>query len=281
VIGLQTALLPAADWRAGLALFEALAREAGLVACEVHLAADHYAAACPATDAVADELRARLRPAVARLGVHLPFAAAGAGPGDALAAGVAFAARAGADVAVLHLRGAPAAAAGWAARIAPLAARARDLGVALCVENADEVRDPRLAGAIAAASGAGLCLDLGHLHERVYPERGARRKLLVANDRFNPWPFACPARLPAAACGGGWARALAELAGQVAWIHIHDHDGRAAHRPLGAGRIRWAPPGAMCRLPAVAPVILEADHRGSGPDAVRADIRRLKELLGT
>ena len=277
MIGLQTALLPAADWRGGLGLFEALARESGLGACELHLATDHYAAACPATDGVADEIAARLRPAVARLGVHLPFARLGGATPEPLLAGLAFAARVGADAAILHLRGGAQTVADWTELVAPLAARAGALGVFLCLENADDARAPALVREVAAAVDAGICLDVGHLHERLYPERGLRRKLLVANDRFSPRPFACPARLPAGA--RGWAGAPGDAGGRLAWVHLHDHDGRRAHRPLGAGRIDWSPLAALRSLAAHLPLILESDHRDGDPASVRADLRRLKELL--
>ncbi|MHB8077714.1 MAG: TIM barrel protein [Candidatus Krumholzibacteriia bacterium] len=277
MIGLQTALLPAADWRDGLARFETLAREFDLRACELHLATDHYAAACPTSDAAADEIAARLRPAVARLGVHLPFARfAGTLPGP-LAAGLGFAARAGADAAIVHLRGGAETAADWIAVVAPLAALARTLGVPLCLENADDARDPALVRAVAAAVDAQVCLDVGHLHERIYPARGLRRKLLVANDRYSPRPFACAARLPAGA--RGWARALDGVGGRPAWVHLHDHDGRVAHRPLGAGRIDWTPLAGLHAGTPSLPLILEVDHRERDPAAVRADLRRLKELL--
>jgi sugar phosphate isomerase/epimerase len=277
VIGLQTALLPAADWRGGLNLFAALAREFDLRACELHLDADHHAAACPASDAAGDEIAARLRPAVARLGVHLPFARLAGGIPAPLADGLAFAARVGADAAILHLRGDPHAAADWAVLVAPLAARARALGVPLCLENADDAREVALVREVAAAVDARICLDVGHLHERLYPPRGLRRKLLVANDRFSPWPFACPARLPAGA--RGWAGALSDVGERLAWAHLHDHDGRSAHRPLGAGRIDWRPLAGWRGPSLSVPMILETDHRDDDPEAVRADLRRLKELL--
>ena len=277
MIGLQTALLPAADWRGGLDRFEALAREFDLGACELHLATDHYAAACPAGDEVGDEIATRLRPAVARLGVHLPFARLAGGIPEPLVAGLAFAARVGADAAILHLRGEPHPVAGWTALVAPLAVRARALGVPLCLENADDAREIALVRAVAAAVDARVCLDVGHLHERLYPARGLRRKLLVANDRFSPRPFACPARLPAGA--RGWARALDEVGERLAWVHLHDHDGRRAHRPLGAGRIDWAPLAGRHEALLSVPVILETDHRDRDPESVRADLRRLKELL--
>ncbi len=277
MIGLQTALLPAADWRGGLDLFEALAREFGLEACELHLATDHYAAACPASDGVGDEIARRLRPAVARLGVHLPFAQLGGGIPEPLITGLAFAARVGAEAAILHLRGGSQTVVGWTDLVAPLAARARELGVSLCLENADDARDIALMRAVAAAADARICLDIGHLHERLYPARGLRRKLLVANDRFSPRPFACPARLPAGA--RGWASALDEVGERLAWVHLHDHDGRRAHRPLGTGRIDWTPLARLHEASLAVPAILETDHRDRDPAAVRADLRRLKELL--
>lgn len=277
MIGLQTALLPAADWRDGLDLFAALAREFDLRACELHLDVDHYAAACPASDAAADEIATRLRPGVARLGVHLPFARLAGGIPAPLAGGLAFAARVGADAAILHLRGDPRAAEDWAVLVAPLAAQARALGVPLCLENADDARGIALVRAVAAAVDARICLDVGHLYERLYPPRGLRRKLLVANDRFSPRPFACPARLPAGA--RGWAGALSDAGGRLAWAHLHDHDGRRAHRSLGAGRIDWRSLAARRGLLPSVPLILETDHREGDRDTVRADLRRLKELL--
>lgn len=297
LLGLQTALLPAADWRAGLELFLDLARESSLRACELHLAADHYAAALPGGEADAAAVRVRIRPAVAALGLHLPFAPLPAGGGlpAALAEGVAFAARVGADYAVLHLRagggggadsgdgGSAAPADGieaWAARTAPLAQRASALGVRLLVENADDERDPGAVARVAAAVGAGVCLDVGHLYERLYPERGLVRKLLVANDRWSPRPFAWTLGLPAAGGPAAWGRVAARLGEAAACVHLHDHDGRTAHRPLGRGRLDWSPLRRLRERWAGRPVILEADLRAAGEAGARAAARRLREMMG-
>lgn len=297
--GLQTALLPAADWRAGLELFLDLARESSLRACELHLATDHYAAALPGGEADAAAVRVRIRPAVAALGLHLPFTPLPAGGGEpaALAEGLAFAARIGADYAVLHLRdgggggggsdsgdGGSAALSGgveaWAARVAPLARRACALGVRLLLENADDERDPGAVARVAAAAGAGVCLDVGHLYERRYPARGLVRKLLVANDRWSPRPFAWTFGLPAAGGPAAWERAAARLGETVACVHVHDHDGRTAHRPLGSGRLDWSPLRRLRERWAGRPVILEADLREAGEESARAAARRLREMMG-
>lgn len=300
LLGLQTALLPAADWRAGLELFLDLARESALRACELHLATDHYAAALPGGEADAAAVRVRIRPAVAALGLHLPFAPLPAGGREpaALAEGLAFASRVGADYAVLHLRdgggggggsdsgddGSAAPSGGveaWAARVAPLARRARALGVRLLVENADDERDPSVVARVAAAADAGVCLDVGHLYERLYPERGLVRKLLVANDRWSPRPFAWTPGLPAAGGPAAWERVAARLGETVACVHLHDHDGRVAHRPLGRGRLDWSPLRRLRERWAGRPVILEADLREAGEEGARAAVRRLREMMGS
>lgn len=289
LLGLQTALLPAAGWRAGLELFLDLARESSLRACELHLATDHYAAALPGGEADAAAVRVRIRPAVAALGLHLPFAPLPAGGGEpaALAEGLAFASRVRADYAVLHLRdgggegdAAPVGAEAWAARVAPLARRASALGVRLLVENADDERDPGAVGRVAAAAGAGVCLDVGHLYERLYPERGLVRKLLVANDRWSPRPFAWTLGLPAAGGPAAWGRVAARLGEAAACVHLHDHDGRTAHRPLGRGRLDWSPLRRLRERWAGRPVILEADLRAAGEAGARAAARRLREVMG-
>ncbi len=123
-----------------------------------------------------------------------------------------------------------------------------------------------------------VCLDVGHLHERLYPARGLRRKLLVANDRFSPRPFACPARLPAGARGLG---ARAGRGRRTARVGAPARSRRPPRPPaarrgpdrLDAARRQARNPVVACRS------ILETDHRDRDPESVRADLRRLKELL--
>ncbi len=286
MLGVQTALLPVATWEEGLALCRQLAREGALRACEVHLAGDEYAAATPPTPEAARRVRDELGPGVADLGVHLPFAplpADGATP-DALRRGLDFAAECGAARAVLHLRGVPRDEQAWAGACAPLTARARERGIDLLLENADDLRDFGAVARVAALAGAGTCLDVGHLYERVYPPRGLGRKGLVANDRWSPRPFAIRTALPGGAGAGGWvglAREAASAAGAPACVHLHDHDGRRAHARPRRGRLRWERLADLRAAWATVPVILEADFRAAGADDVRADLAFLGEALGS
>ncbi len=282
MIGIQTALLPATDWRTGLDLFLGLVPEFGLRACEVHLAVGEYAAALPVTSGeTARAVRDRVRPAVTTLGVHLPFSAlpaSGCVP-EALKSGLDFAADVHADYTVLHLRGPARPTEAWGRACAPLAARALERGLALLVENADDVRGVADILHVTRLAAAGLCLDVGHLYERVYPARGLRRKLLIANDRWSPAPFAARRDLPARAGPDGWPWAVARAGETLACVHLHDHDGRVAHLPLGSGRLDWRPLAALRERLAGLPVILAADYRRETPERVRTDLALLKGLL--
>ncbi len=316
LIGLSLGLLEPAPLERALETFARLRRDHDLAACEVDLEASLHEAACWPWDVEAAALVRDLRGRVRCLGVHLPYldlAPLSANPRARAAAeavfaeSLAFAADVGADYAVFHARGAPAAppagvageaeasgttaagAAGRAGRVwGPLLARlgrlASDRGLALCLENADDLRDLDEVAAVLAAAGdpVRLCLDLGHLHERRYPDGRLERGLLLLHDRHWPAPFRLRRGLPWAGAAS-WPRAVEPLLPRLACLHLHDHDGRRAHRPLGSGRIDLGPLRTLLREGrrelAGVPVILEADYREAGLEAARRDLARLEGWL--
>ena len=287
-IGLNLGMLADEPWRPVLDRFLRLREEAGLEAVELHLEGALYRAAF----GISDEAGARavveeVRPRVAALGVHLPFY--GINPlspdpragREVLERSIDWAGRVRAGYVAFHARGGrvgdPDA---WIPLVSSLAARAREAGVAFGLENADDLSRMDAVSRVLEA-GRGMvrcCLDLGHLFERAYPAFLPSKALLRINDLVSPFPFLARRGLPLG-IHRSWEEALRSVAANVACLHLHNHDGRRAHRPLSRGKINLRGLKAFREDLKEVPFILEADYRGEAAGEVRRDIDFLREIL--
>jgi hypothetical protein len=238
---------------------------------------------------------ASLRPAVRRLGVHLPFAELNAVSPNLRVAeaslqvfrdSIRFASRVGADYAVVHLRGGavprpttPTGVPRWRPLLQALGAEASQKGLVLCVENADDLRLPHDLQQVLDDPGSAvrLCLDIGHLYERAYPPSLWRRGLLVMNDRFLPSPFFFKSGLPVGR-SGDWTDWVVRFREKLTCLHIHNHDGEHAHRPLTQGKLALRPLETLAGQLNDVPCIVEADYVGMPRRIVRSDLTLLEEL---
>ena len=247
-----------------------------------------YQAACwPWDDNGLNAVRA-LRDRVETLGVHLPFMdlnPISANPGmrdmslDMHHRALDFAAEAGADYAVLHARGVRCSPQGdrtgaplWEEALRKLLQHANGRGLIFCLENADDLRplaDVRTL--LDRIDGLHLCLDIGHLHERLYPLPFEQRFLLSLNDRFHPRPFRWKKRLPMNPYPD-WPEACRDFGDRLACIHLHNHDGREAHRPLRQGKIDMTGLRHLRKMPSPVPIIIESDYRHLSEQAIGDDI---------
>jgi len=293
LIGLQICLLRKGPFHQAVEMFSLLREEFQLGACEVHLDAAFYESACRTWSVEDAATIFSLSEDVADLGLHLPFLDINplsrnprirSASMDVMEESFSFAQRAGAGYVVFHARGAasyPAPEAdleGWRDVVAELAGMAGRYGLDFCLENADDLKEPASAGRVLEGSKeARFCLDVGHLFERRCPASSWLSRLILLNDRFSPVPFAWREGLPLAS--GGWADVLEAFRDRTRCIHIHNHDGMRAHRPLLKGKIDLRPLRGLSGLSEDLPVIIEADYTEEGIDTVRADLAYLLELI--
>ncbi len=287
-IGIGLGMLVDEPWRPALDRFLRLREEAGLEAVELHLEGALYRAAFGSSgEAEERAIAEEVRPRVAALGVHLPFCGIhplSPDPRDGrgvLERSIAWAGRIRADYVAFHARGGRAGDPhAWIPLVSSLAARAREAGVAFGLENADDLSPMDAMGKV-LESGRGAvrcCLDLGHLFERAYPASRLARAALRVNDLLSPFPFLVRRGLPLG-IHRTWEEALRSVAADIACLHLHNHDGRRAHRPLSRGKIGLRGLKAFREDLKEIPLILEADYRAEGAGEVRSDIDFLREIL--
>ncbi len=291
MLGLSLAYLPKDSLSEAAEAFFELQSEFPLRACEVHMEAVQFASAFWYWDRSADAAVASIRERVETLVVHLPYLDMNPiSPNPRLArialaaqrSAIARSASLGADSAVFHARGQHGLNASrarelecWRTVVTSLTDAAERHRLTLCFENADDVRlisemewvldaDPRMRA----------CLDLGHLFERIDPGRAVVRMACRLTDSYLPG-FTVRRGVPYYEAGD-----LSRLIGdRVRCVHVHNHDGRTAHRPISDGKadipriIRSL--GDLDEIP----VILEADYRQSDLRKVKADIESLVRSL--
>ena len=296
MIGIHIGMLPGNTFGAATEIFQQLRERYSLSACEIHLERSLYSPAIWPWDSTAQADAAALRSTVARMGVHLPFVdmnPVSANPRisevsrSILEESLEFASQIRADYAVFHARGHIEGNGSrekelrlWKDVVAGLGEKASSLGVTFCLENADDLRDMREVRLLLGGLGKSvrMCLDIGHLFERRYSASFLPRLIYALNDRISPFPFAWTKGLPMET-GYDWHRTIGALAGGTACIHLHSHDGRAAHCRLKKGKIDFTPLRNLAKLVFDIPVILEADYSRCTVDEIGDDIRYLGELL--
>jgi sugar phosphate isomerase/epimerase len=296
MMGIQICMLRGDSFEAVLDLFQKLQARFPLSACEIHLERSLYPSAIWPWESSGRARLAAVRPLVEKLGVHLPFMELNPISSNVriaqasrrvLEESLEFAASAGADYAVFHARGTgPENTPGesdlsaWLDFVACLSEKAVQLGLVFCLENADDLRELKQVRELLQSLGTSvaLCLDLGHLFERKYAPSFLSKMAYVLNDRFSPVPFLLKKGLPAQE-GYRWPKVIDELGERIACIHLHNHDGRAAHRRLRSGKINLGPVRQFVkRLPDV-PFVLEADYTRSRFEEITDDLRYAEALL--
>jgi endonuclease IV len=296
MIGIQICMLPGNTFEETAGIFRHLQARFSISACEIHLERSLYPSAIWPWETSSHEGIANLRSSVDRLGVHLPFMdmnPISSNPRVAEASrrileeSLEFASRNRADYAVFHARGCGGGSASrerelqaWRKVIAGLGEKASSLALVFCLENADDLRDmsevrPLLTG---MGDSIKLCLDLGHLFERRYPASFLSRMALALNDRLSPFPFAFKNGLPVQRAQE-WHQTLNALAPETACVHLHNHDGRTAHRRLRHGKIDLNPLRQLKNRLHEIPVILEADYSHSDIHEISEDLAYMEKLL--
>lgn len=274
--------------------FLSLQPEFALDACEVHQEGIQFRAGFCRPGPAEIAALALIRSRVAVLGFHLPYLdlnPVSADPDIAdfamahLRQAIARAAEAGADYVVFHARGrcspdSPRSAdrLGWSAVVAQLSEFAASRKLIFCLENADDLRSIDEIAVLAAISPEmRVCLDMGHLFERLELPSTSQRVAARLWDRFLPWAAIAGKGMPFFAAGG-LSGCLDLLGDRLYCLHVHNHNGRLAHQPLTAGKIELGRELGRA-LPAGIPVILEADYRRCDPAAVRSDLQLLRRWL--
>lgn len=291
MLGLSLAYLPKRTLEEAAESFLALQREYPLRACELHMEAIQFSAGFWYWDRSVEPALSGIRRRVDVLGVHLPYLDMNPiSPNPRIArvaiasyrSAIGRAASLGADYMVFHARGSHGLDASrecevecWRRVVGSLMETAERHGVAFCFENADDVRLISEAAQILDADPrTRMCLDLGHLFERIQPASAMERIAAKLSDRLLPGT-AIRRGVPFYEAGD-----LNESCRRgLSCVHVHNHDGTSAHRPLTEGK---ADIGRIIRdlgdLSGI-PVVLEADYRHLDMQHVRKDITLLKGLL--
>jgi len=69
-----------------------------------------------------------------------------------------------------------------------------------------------------------------------------------------------------------WKQWLSRIRDRTGCVHVHNHDGRTAHRPLTKGKIMLGRFKAMAEILGDLPWILEADYRRERHGTVDTDL---------
>jgi sugar phosphate isomerase/epimerase len=287
MLGLSLAYLPGNSLGEVAEAFFRLQDSFRLRACELHMEAIQFAGGFWYWDRSVDQTISAVRERVEVLGVHLPYLDLNPiSPNPRIArialaaqrAAIGRAASLGASYVVFHARGHHGLEATreseiecWQGVVRSLADTAVAHGIGFLFENADDVRLMLEVGRILAeCPKAGLCMDVGHLFERVdVPPLYRRAARLMPSLLRKGIPY-CEA--------GGVGSIIREFQDRIRCVHLHSHDGREAHRPIGEGKtdVKRMVEG-LSDLRNV-PVIVEADYRRSSIDEVRKDLMQLERL---
>ncbi|RLB65324.1 MAG: hypothetical protein DRH08_08155 [Deltaproteobacteria bacterium] len=296
MIGLSLAMLPANDLTQARDQFWRLQERFALTACEVQTETATFPAALPPWDGHALAIGQSLRQTVSVLGLHLPYVdlnpvsfhpRIAAASQEILLEAIDAAAEIEADYVVFHVRNGSLPRdrkegfADWLPILRKLNGRATDKGLRFLLENADDLRWIPDVLELATDAGVDICLDVGHLFERVYetPDWGVLQRVAARlQDIASPWPFLLPSMLPAAQVGG-IAGLLTTHGKRVGCVHLHNHDGRSAHRPLAQGKIPWQKLAGHADQLRDIPIILEADYRKCSYECLEHDLSAVTRLL--
>ena len=282
-------MLKAEPLENNIAIFRELRGSFPVEACEIHSESTLYESACHIGNPVELRLISVLRQDVRKLGIHLPFMDLHPVSGDnqtrettmrIFYEWMKYAGDIEADYAVLHLRDNLVNNGIWLPFIDELAEIASKYKFDLCIENADDVRDFNLITDLAdkSTNPVKICLDLGHLYERIYPSSPTMRRILRLNDLFSPFPFTIGKNLPAKT-HDGWHEILESSKTKLGSVHIHNHNGRMAHKPLSKGKINFKYLENFRETLKNIPVILEADYRFLDHDIIVKDLKYLEGII--
>ncbi|HET6456359.1 MAG TPA: sugar phosphate isomerase/epimerase family protein [Armatimonadota bacterium] len=285
MLGLSLAYLPGSSLREVTDTFLKLQGSLPLKACELHLEAIQFEAAFWYWDRSVTETVSAIRERVDKMGIHLPYLDLNPISPNPRLAKVALAvqrsaigrsASLGADYVVFHARGRHGLEPSrereiecWQKVVRALSDFAAERGIAFYLENADDVRLIDEVGQILVeCPKAGLCLDVGHLFERVEAPPFYRRAAKVMPSLVHKGVPSYEA--------GGLETIMRTFRDRIRCVHLHSHDGRTAHRPI-AGKISLKP---MIEGLQGIPMIVEADYRRSSIDEIRHDLALLERLPG-
>lgn len=301
MIGISLAYLPGNDFHEVSQTFFRLQDEFSLGACELHMECSQFAGAFDQTDGRFLKDAREIRSRVKIMGVHLPYLDLNPLAGSPRVAEFAMqiykeailtAASLQADYVVFHVRGGnelPVVGSSadkrqselprWQQITAELSECALAKGLSFCLENADDMRlIAEIETILAASPDVSLCLDTGHLFERVYPEAAWQRLTGKIADRFLPstslWGQGVPFY------EADWEELLSRYASRLKCIHLHNHNGKIAHCPLTQGKIDLKKLLAPLRKLTGVPLILEADYRRGRISQVHSDLEYLTQTRG-
>lgn len=293
--GISLACLGPGSLETNAALFKELQSKFSLQACELHMEAIQFSAGIWYWDKTAAGIVNDLRQRVDRLGVHLPYLDLNPiSPNPRISkysravyqAAIIKAAEWSADYVVFHARGngglnpeRSRELAEWQQTINTLAHTAESSGLMFCLENADNIRSLREIDQLLKQNDhIRLCLDVGHLFERIETDHIWMKAADLLWDRFLPVSNLWGRGMPYFELDGilGAVKAFSQ---PLAVIHLHNHNGRTAHQPISAGKFDLRPTIRALKPLTDIPIILEADYRNHNSAALYHDLELMEEFI--
>ncbi len=295
MFGISLAYLKNGTIEENVRLFLSLQEEFTLNACEIHMEAAQFSAALLWAATPVTESIAVIRGKVEILGVHLPYLdlnPISAVPHIAefaiktLETAISKASDIGADYVVFHARGVRRPEHPyetdidcWAEVVTRLTQCAQDKNMVFCLENADDLRSIEdIAKILEKSPLTKVCLDIGHLFERLYIASIFGKLVAKAWDRWLPWSSLAGRGLPFYEMGS-FGNIVYALKNKMFCIHVHNHNGRLAHQPLMLGKADLKALLGTLAAEIKGPIILEADYRNKSYETIIKDIILIKKVL--
>ena len=295
MIGISLAYLPGKNIEEACRDFMNLQEEFSLQACEFHMECNQFDSAFYHADEKVLEVVSKIRKQVKIMGVHLPYLDLNPISHNPLIEQFATeiyikainnAAVMKADYVVFHARGAEDAyddrqeeLGRWRDKAGELGDIAQAGSTAFCFENADNVRIIKdMEKIICELPQVGMCLDIGHLFERVKLANPWERLAGRFVDRYLPFSSVIGKGMPYYEMAD-WKEFFEKNSSRIRCFHLHNHNGRNAHCPVTAGKINMESILHAISDFTSAPIIIEADYRQTGIGQLRKDLVFLKKVI--
>lgn len=293
--GISLAYMGPGSLETNAALFKELQSKYDLQVCELHMEAIQFEAGIWYWDKTSAGVVKDLRQRVARLGVHLPYLdlnPISPNPRSSkysravYQAAIKKAAEWSADYVVFHARGnwglypeRSRELEEWRQALNVLASTAEKNGLIFCLENADSIRSLREIDQLLKQNDQiKLCLDIGHLFERIEADHIWMKAADRLWDRFLPVSNIWGRGMPYFE-HDGISGAVNAFSQRLGVLHLHNHNGRAAHQPILDGKYDLRPAIRALKPLTNIPIILEADYRNHDSAVLYHDLQLLEEFI--
>lgn len=295
MLGISLAYLPGKNIQEVCDTFFSLQADFALEACELHMESNQFPSAFYQVDDQLLKAISKIRSRVKIMGIHLPYLDLNPISNNPHIAQFATntykqaihsAASLQADYVVFHARSSQVVLGDrqielqqWQKIVSELGEYAHLIGIAFCFENADDIRlMDEVEKVICENRQVNLCLDIGHLFERIKLENPWEWLSGKISDRYLPLSASFKKGLPFYEIPI-WSDFLIKYSDRIKCVHLHNHNGRIAHDPVTGGKINMDKMLHSFKQLASVPVIIEADYRRIGIERLRNDLAFIREVM--